>query len=467
MLAGMVERLRLVLDERGWSRPPGGLLVAYSGGPDSTCLLHMVCSLDEPVVAAHLHHGQRPEADDEAGRCRAFALELGCGFVMGRADVPAVADALKVGIEEAGRRARYAFFERAAAESGNGLIATAHTLDDHVETVLFNLARGTGLAGLAGIPAQRANIVRPMLEFRRSETRAYCDANGLWYHDDPANTDVELARGRVRHRILPEFESINPAFVTAVRRLAEIAGDEDRLLDALAAHTLEGCAAHPNGSLEFLTADCEAVFQRRPLQERPPGLVRRAIRLAVEALGAHLDFEQSALVARGLAELGRGSVTAVGGKVAVEWDEDRVTVREVSPASPMAIDLARPGETVSEVFGWAISVTETDAADYARDRGSLDIVIDGEAVQGRLHARPLEPGDSMRPLGMRGTRKITEALSEAGFTVAARRRVPIIGDDSGPIWVPGVVLADRVKVSPETRHALRLRFGAAGRDRGG
>ena len=193
------------------------------------------------VVAAHLHHGQRAEADQESDRCAAFCAEMDVPFVPGKADVPAMAAALKMGLEEAGRRARYAFFEQAAAQTGCRSIATAHTRDDQLETVLLNMARGTGLAGLAGIPETRDAIVRPLLPFTREETRAYCDERGLWYHDDPANSDLSFARARVRHRVLPELRLCHPGCDASLGRLSHLAGEEDAFLDGMAAAALERC----------------------------------------------------------------------------------------------------------------------------------------------------------------------------------------------------------------------------------
>ncbi|MBI3722239.1 MAG: tRNA lysidine(34) synthetase TilS, partial [Fimbriimonas ginsengisoli] len=195
------------------------VLVGYSGGPDSTCLLHLMHRSGIPLVAAHLHHGQRPEAEDELERCKGLAEGLSVSFAAGRADVPLLSKESGMGMEEAGRQARYHFFSRAAAQFDCGLIATAHTRTDLVETMLLNATRGCGLTGLAGIPERRNNIVRPLLPFSRDETVAYCVEHGLWTHDDPANTDLSLARARVRHRVLGDLRSINPRVEEALFRL--------------------------------------------------------------------------------------------------------------------------------------------------------------------------------------------------------------------------------------------------------
>jgi tRNA(Ile)-lysidine synthase len=167
----MLERFRDHLATSGLVPDGVPILVGYSGGADSTCLVHLLHQVGIPIVAAHLHHGQREEAETELKLCQAFAESLNIPFVSGRADVPRLAQDIRIGLEEAGRNARYGFFQQAAYQTGCDLIATAHTRDDHVETVLFNITRGTGMSGLAGIPERRDSIVRPLLPFTRQETR--------------------------------------------------------------------------------------------------------------------------------------------------------------------------------------------------------------------------------------------------------------------------------------------------------
>lgn len=460
----MFEAFRDHLNRTGLIPDGTRVLVGYSGGADSTCLIHLLKRAGADFVAAHLHHGQRPEADKEMALCEAFCQELDVPFAAGRADVPRMAGDLKVGLEEAGRHARYGFFNQAAFRLNCDLIATAHTRTDHVETTLLNLARGSGLNGLAGIPARRDNIVRPLLIFSREETRAYCAEHGLWFHDDPANIDISFARARVRHRILEELRAINPAADEAIVRLAEIVEEEDRFLNGMAAAALEQCEFRLNGSLGFLTEDCEAAFERNALASLPPVLFRRAVRLAVQAVGASLNREQTTLIEQGVAGAEKGSITAEGGEVAVEWNYEHILVRQVRPTEPFRYALTLPGETVSDEFGWQFTAYEVESPELKQNRASLEVVIPKSAVKGGLYFRSPAAGDSMRPLGFDGSRKLADLLSEAKLTQAARARLPIVCDMLGPIWAPGVCLDNRMKLEQASGSAILLRFSQVGRD---
>lgn len=435
------------------------VLVGYSGGADSTCLLDLLVKAGVDVVAAHLHHGQRAEADLEQKLCQAFAEDLDVPFVTGRADVPRMALDLGMGLEEAGREARYAFFRQAAFGAQCHLTATAHTRTDSVESMVLHLCRGTGLTGLSGIPERRGEIIRPLLPFSREQTRAYCEAHGLWFHDDPANEDLNFSRARVRHRILPEMQAMNPSVEAALARLTTIVGEEDRFLNGMAAAALEQSEVDFDGSLRFLSLDSEIRFRRDSLTSLPPVLFKRSIRLVAEALGAQLDFDQTHLITRGVSATDRGSVTAEGGDVAITWSPELIEARRLYPDSPFRYPLTVPGETESEDFGWKFTVYPLDESRWKPARASMAVELNPRGFKGSLYFRTMEAGDQIQPLGFDGRRKLADLLSEAHLSETARRRLPIVCDMIGPIWAPGVVMAERVRPEPG-KPGLAIRFEA-------
>ena len=288
------------------------IVLAVSGGPDSTALLHGAAALAPDhgwrLIVAHLDHGLRSTSADEAAAVAAIAAGMGLPAEIRRVDVAALASTEHRSLEDAGRQARYRFLEEVAAGLGPGaLIATAHTADDVAETILLRLARGSGLRGLRGIPARRGRIVRPLLGVRRSVLRSALDSAGITYAVDPSNADVAHARNRVRAELLPALERLNPAAVEALVRFGRLAADDDDLLDALAATELARRRSGDDGSLDW---------HHPPLR----ALGRRVLRLAigdpapsVERIEALLDAAEGP---RGgvLIELGGGRRGSVRGR---------------------------------------------------------------------------------------------------------------------------------------------------------
>ncbi|HEX5396818.1 MAG TPA: tRNA lysidine(34) synthetase TilS [Candidatus Limnocylindria bacterium] len=217
------------------------LLLAVSGGPDSMALLHGTARLASgrrwQLTVAHLDHALRDGSSEDAAFVAAAAEALDLGWEVRRTDVRALAAGEGRTLEDAGRQARYRFFEEIA--SPGALIATAHTADDSAETIVLNLLRGSGLAGVGGIPARRDRVVRPLLTARRADLRADLDAAAILYRLDPSNADPSFARNRVRHEVLPVLERLNPAAAEALLRFGRLAADDDAALDGIAAAELD------------------------------------------------------------------------------------------------------------------------------------------------------------------------------------------------------------------------------------
>ncbi len=278
--------------ERWHMLPPSGgvMLVAVSGGRDSVCLLHYLAAMprDFTVAAAHLNHGQRPTAGRDVDFVRQLCRELDVPLTVERADVPALARERGVGLEEAGRMARYDFFRRTADRLGAQRIATAHHAADQAETVVLNLVRGTGMQGLAGIPPVRGRIVRPLLETSREEIETYLEIHRLSHVEDETNRDTALRRNLLRREVMPRLAELHDGAAANICRTAELLRQEDAFLDALAADYLPaagltagrerlrsapgGAAAAGPAPAGGAAAGGEEGLHRRPL----PGAVRSA-----------------------------------------------------------------------------------------------------------------------------------------------------------------------------------------------
>jgi tRNA(Ile)-lysidine synthase len=454
----MVERLREFVAEHGLVPEGARVLVGFSGGADSSCLLHLMQRAGFDLVAAHLHHGQRSEADADEAHCVRFAESLGIPFVSGRADVPGLARDRKIGIEEAGREARYAFFEEAAAQTGCMRIATAHTRSDVAETILLNLTRGCGPAGLVGIPVENGSVVRPLLWASRAETEAYCKELGIETITDTGNDDLGFRRVRMRQRILPELSLINNKVEENIVKMGQIVEEENRFLDGAAAAALERAEIPLNGQLRFLTLDREVALARESVRHLPEALRRRAIRLVASVLGGELDHEQTVLASEGIAGSDKGSITAEGGQVVFAWDEERVHAQRMDESALPPRSVSVPGTTADGEGGWKLTLALDDSPCVMPRRDALRVPIDLDAFRGPLHLRAAKAGESMRPIGGTVSRKLSDLLSEAGLTLLARRRLPILCDIIGPLWAPGVCLDERARPAANGGRYLRAEF---------
>ena len=287
------------------------VLVAISGGKDSVALLHLLHTLknagEGAIIAAHLNHRLRDAASDGDERfVRQLCDELGVRLEVGRADVARAAELHGDGIEAAARNARYEFLLQAAHRHGARFLATAHTADDQVETILHRILRGTGISGLRGISAARAmddglTLVRPLLSVRREEIEHYVQAEQLPFREDASNRDLRFTRNRIRCDLLPKLRAeYNPGINDALLRMGELAAECDSVISELA-RSLADCCAEIDAAQ--VTIACE------PLADQPPYLVREtliriwsAARLPQQAMGKR-DWEALAEIAQTLGDV--------------------------------------------------------------------------------------------------------------------------------------------------------------------
>jgi len=239
--AGNIElRLAEHWKQFAWFRAGLKLGVGVSGGGDSVALLMLLAKLRSKlgvvVSVVHFNHKLRGKASDADEKfVAALAEKLGMTLHVGHADVAGKAAREKANLEDAARRARYAFFERLVEQNIVGMVATAHTIDDQAETVLAHLLRGTGIAGLAGIHPVAGKVVRPLLQFRREELRKYLRAKRQPWREDSTNRDTTRTRARMRKKLLPLLEKqFNPAVVEHLAALAERAREQASLVEHLA-----------------------------------------------------------------------------------------------------------------------------------------------------------------------------------------------------------------------------------------
>ena len=466
----ILERVRATIHQRQLLPPKGGtVIVGYSGGADSTALLHLLTRLQGEfnlrVHAAHLHHGMRPEADDDVRVCEAVCAQLGVPLHIERVDVPALARAQRVSLEEAGRNARYAFFDRLATELNAVAVALAHTRDDQIETIVINLLRGTGPRGLCGMPYRRDRIIRPLLDASRAQTHQYCAAQELPTVFDRTNLDPRQLRCRVRTELIPLLRDLSPAFDRHLLRLANILENEEAWWDYEVRQVLcstplllmvpPASQGEPNGEgLRNYPAISRLSFIRLH-----PAMQRRVLR---EWLRAHLGtlrlppFEILEGI-RCAATEGKHTSWQLSDTVHLITDTTALTLH-TRLLAPEPYEYPVPLETpmlIPQAGVW-LEARLLDVVPPSLAVSPDCASIDADAVQGQLVVRNGRTGDRFQPLGMPTPKKLSDIFIDRKIPRAARGRLPLLCDAAGILWVPGYTIAARAQLTPNTQRVLHI-----------
>jgi len=457
-MRGLLARVARAIRHDCLVGPDDRLVLAVSGGSDSialTWILHALAPDGGPALAGivHVNHGLRgAESNADEAFCRALATRLDLPIVVANVDVAGLARERRASIEVVAREARYAVFDQALSTLNGTLLATGHTMDDQAETVMLRLLRGAGTRGLSGIRVRRGRLVRPLLECRREDLRAYLKARGEAWREDDSNADRAISRNRLRHELMPVLETIAPAGVRALARLAALAKDDESVLMEAA---IKNRSALVLSSGEAGRVDVDA----GALSLLAPPLARRLIRaLAAEvAPAAHLAASHLEAVCR-LAATDKpvGHLDLPG--LAVDREGDRLTLkltrgtagaRETHETAWPLRALNVPGSVDLPEAGLRIDVRLDTQISGANGTG--DGAVQAGAVKLPLAVRNRRPGDRFRPLGAPGRRKLQDVFVDRKVPRMERDRVPVVVDADGRIvWVAGVTVAHDCRVtSPE------------------
>lgn len=457
--------------ERGLRRagfgPGASVVLACSGGPDSTALvlaLHELSDDNARIAVAHFNHRARgEESDGDEWFVRDLCAKLGLPLTVGAA--PVAVDHLS---ENDARRMRYEFLERVARDVGAKFVAVAHTADDQAETILLRIARGTGVRGLAGMDVSRPisegsgiQLIRPMLESRKSDVEDYLRGKSIVAREDSSNADLRYARNRVRHSIMPAFKELNPAAVDAIARLAEDARQHRELVALQSAEPMPCATEIDSGMLARLPQPVAAfLLERMHSRAVAPGdsdaqLERRhveeVLRLASRREPSEMHLPGNVVLRN---KYGRTSVIRVDGR-----NEAAVPIRgELRLAIPGQVELPDGSCITAEVVAPPESFKDGDGRGNASVWLSSALVgEEGLVVRGRL------PGDRYAPLGSDYAVKVQDLFVDAKVAAERRDSVPIVvvPSDGRVAWVAGFPPADWAKVTDADSSCVKLTWRGA------
>lgn len=476
MPAKLTNRVGHFLRHTGRVRAGDRVAAAVSGGADSVALFHLLLEWREElgitVAVAHFHHQLRgAEADADEHFVAELAGKHGCEFFCERADVRAAAREHGWNLEDAGRRLRYAWFEKIVAEGRAQRVAVAHTADDQAETVLARLLRGTGPAGLSAIYPEKGVVLRPLLEVRRAELRSYLRERGQSWREDESNRDATRLRARIREKLLPLLErDFQPAAVAHMNELAQLSREDEAFWAALLEATLARMAPTndlsqgvnirdlldplPGVNSEAATALAKRLIRRLALQvkdelgEMGKVHIEQVLELARHgASGQRLELPGGVCVEREFDRLrftsiprGRATKETAGREFSYEYSVQLPREGDVSVALPAI------GKRLGlKVFDWPAAASDTSMEAQALDRDRL---------QAPLVVRNWHAGDAYRPAGRRQAHKLKELFLRHRIPARSRRAWPVLTSGGRIAWALGLPVAVEFAAGKGTHTAV-------------
>jgi len=434
------------------------VLVAVSGGPDSVALLHFLKQI-EPLYNLYLHvfhlnHKIRgEEADEDAEFVQEYSSKLGIPSTLMSYDVPSLMKEEKLSLEEAAREARYRLLERLVAEIKANKVALGHHADDQIETFLMRLIRGAGLEGLGSILPVRGHYIRPFIEVTKQDIMQYIENNGLKFRIDASNEDLSILRNRIRHELIPLLVSYNPQFKESILKTIEIIREDQAHLDELMGEVFDTLADFGEG---FVRLPIQALIAQSVSVQRR--LVRKCIKWAKSDLRG-IEFKHIELVLDSLKAIPPKIEMELPGNIVVFTEYDWFAIgRKQLFASPILehVKLAVPGITKIDALGVEIEARLVGIGDLEFRKDGMVAHLDADKISGELWVRTRRTGDSFRPFGMLGEKKLQDFFVDEKVPKRERDRVPIVTQNEDIVWVAGFRIDDRYKVTEETKRVLVL-----------
>lgn len=429
-------------------------LVGYSGGADSSFLLHVLYDrareIGAKLYAAHINHGIRgEEALRDREHCRAVCESLGVKLFVLDADVPRIAAETGKSLEDAARSVRYDFFDKIMKENDIPFLCTAHNAEDNLETMLFRLARGSGSKGLCGIPPVRELpegrlALRPMLGMKKADIIDICDACGIKYVYDSTNSDTDISRNNIRANVLPVLWQINPDAAECALRTAASLREDCELLDGLAA--------------DFLSSgDAKKLPELAELKK--PILVRVLAALYSEHSSVMLEHTHMEALIK-LVRMGKkhSSVslpdkikcTVEDGSLVFLPDTREKTAEEpLFEETPLSDGVTLLGERYIIIRESGIYTNPSLCSQQIQtENGNVYKLFTkqtllSDKISGELFARARVPSD--RIISGRMSKDIRKLYSEHALPIGERSSYPLVCDEKGVVWVPNIAVRDGAK----------------------
>ncbi len=450
-----LERFKKTINEYNLLEKKGHVLVAYSGGMDSTGLLALLLEIKKEwsfkIYLGHFNHKLRKEAEEDERFVRDVARKYSLPLFVESADVRSHAKKNRLNIEEAGRELRYDFLKKVASEIGEAKIATGHTMTDQAETLLMRLMRGSGPRGLASIfPVVEGRIIRPLIHLEREDIEDYIEKKKIPFRIDESNFDRRFFRNRIRWELIPYIrKNFEPKIVPQLARVASILQGEEALLDKLGKEKARNAILEKSEGLSLKPGI---------LGSLPLALRRRVVREFIFRLKGNLrgiSFEDIESVLR----LREGKELHLKGNLFLKRDKDLVFLkRKTSPK--VSYEYSWQGKDMIEIKEISLKFEGKHFKEKNRPKLIFNDETHAYFDKGKLRfpllVRNRRKGDRYRPLGSPGQKKLKEIMRAKGIPLSERDTMPIFLSGKKIIWVLGLPVSEEYKVSDQTKDIFAL-----------
>jgi tRNA(Ile)-lysidine synthase len=444
------------------------VVVAVSGGSDSVALLNVLAMLSDEyelsLVVAHINHGLRENAACEEQFVRRMAAEMGVVFECKSVDVTSLKKGTGKGIEEISREVRYDFLNDVAKKHGAQKIALGHNSNDQTETVLMNFLRGSGPTGLKGmLPARDSVYIRPLLCVSRDEIISFLEFHGLPSVTDTSNADPAYLRNRIRHSLIPELKaSYNPKLEQSMKSMAEIMRVEDDYMKGVTSKILsEWGRAATDSEISINIPDLvkyHQAIQRRIMKHLLERLTRNSQGIGQTHVRAALNLVCSDHPAAYVN-------LPCNIEVRREYNVLVMLKREKSEkeilknrCNDLRYEVTLPGSVKMTELGKTMKFEFVESPIDIKSNGRKIVFMDYDKISLPLVIRTVRPGDRIQPLGMKGIKKIKSVFIDEKIPLRHRKGIPLLVDQEAVLWIAGLRLSERVKITENTRHILRVEF---------
>lgn len=422
--------------------PEGGqVLLAVSGGRDSVTLCHLVANAGIPFAIAHCNFHLRPgDCDRDEAFVRRLASNYGVPCFVAQFETTDYARNEQLSIEEAARKLRYAFFDEVCRREGYAVVATAHHRDDAIETFFINLLRGTGIRGLHGIPQRNGNIVRPLLPFGRDEIDRYVAENRLEYVEDYTNAQPLFLRNKIRHQLIPLLRELSPSFDTTMQDNLRHIGEAEQIYTA-AVDTVRHSILQPrdNGyeldinKLKVLTPTLTYLYELL----RPFGFTTTVCQEIFNSLDAQSGKQFLSSSHR------------------VIKDRNRLLLVPLNQSTVQSFVIHSSEKSEPDGLPITLRVSKRPEGNIRLTPNQAWFDLDKTAFP--LTLRHPQPGDRFRPFGMKGTRLVSDLLTDNKVSLDEKERIWLLCDADGNIlWVAGFRASAIAPVTDDTQRVLQV-----------